>query len=146
MNKKLLVILFTLLFVLCFTFSAYAHGVNMSYQGNMSYTIKAEFDTGKPMSGAQIIIYAPDDPATPWKKGTCDENGQYVFVPDTSKEGTWLVQARKAGHGASINIEVGEDASLSGGTGYSAMQVIIMIACVVWGFVGTALFFKRRKN
>lgn len=35
-------------------------------------------------------------------------------------------------------------APVSVSAGYSTTQIIVMAACVIWGFVGTALFFARK--
>ncbi|RKD28787.1 carboxypeptidase-like regulatory domain-containing protein [Thermohalobacter berrensis] len=121
----------------------YAHGAEIEYNANITYKITAKYDNGKPMAGAQVIIYAPDNPSTPWKKGVCDENGNFTFIPDTSKKGNWTIQVRKAGHGTSIYIPIDEKMATSGKTGYSSLQLILMIGCVVWGLVGTSLYFRR---
>jgi nickel transport protein len=92
-------------------------------------------------------VYAPDDPSTPWLTGVCDDEGRFSFVPDTSKPGMWDVQVRQAGHGDIVHIPVGEDAAVSGSTGgYTTLQIVLMALCVVWGSVGTALYFSRRKR
>jgi hypothetical protein len=33
---------------------------------------------------------------------------------------------------------------LAGSTGYSPLQMVVMGGCVVWGLIGTALFFASR--
>jgi nickel transport protein len=125
---------------------ALAHGVNIEYSSDVEITIVAKYDTGSPMAGAQVAVYAPDDPTTPWLTGVCDDEGVFSFTPDTSKPGTWDVQVRLAGHGGIIHIPVGEGAASSGGLGgYSWLQIAIMAACVFWGSVGTALYFRRRR-
>jgi nickel transport protein len=99
------------------------------------------------MAGAQVAVYAPDDPTTPWLTGVCDDEGVFSFTPDTSKPGTWDVQVRLAGHGGIIHIPVGEGAAASGGLGgYSWLQIAIMATCVIWGSIGTALYFRRRRR
>jgi nickel transport protein len=125
---------------------ALAHGVNIEYSSDVEITIVAKYDTGTPMAGAQVTVYAPDDPATPWLTGVCDDEGVFSFTPDTSIPGIWDVQVRLAGHGGIVHIPVGEGAAGSGGLGgYSWLQIAIMAACVIWGSVGTALYFRRRR-
>ncbi len=125
---------------------AYAHGVKIEYTGNLEIEIVAAYDTGEPMSGAQVVVYAPDDPSTPWLTGVCDDEGRFTFTPDSSKPGTWDVQVRQAGHGGIVHIPVGEGTVASGGSGgYSGLQIALMAACVTWGIVGTALYFLRRR-
>lgn len=125
---------------------ALAHGVNIQYSSDIEITIVARYDSGEPMSGAQVAVYAPDDPTTPWLTGVCDDEGRFSFTPDASKPGTWDVQVRLAGHGGMVHIPVGEGAAASGGIGgYSYLQLGLMAACVIWGSIGTALYFRRRR-
>ena len=135
---KRIIILALFLVILVSPIIAYAHGAKIEYNANMSYELVAKYDSGEPMANAQIIVYAPDDLANPWTKGLADENGRYIFSPDFSKKGIWAIQARYGGHGANINIEIGEEASLAGSTGYTWIQKLIMAASVVWGMIGTA--------
>lgn len=39
---------------------------------------------------------------------------------------------------------VGEGMARAGSTGYTRLQLAVMAGCVIWGFIGTALFFNRR--
>ena len=126
--------------------TAWAHGAHIEYTITMAVEIVAAYDTGSPMAGGQVTVYAPDDPATPWLEGVCDEDGRFVFTPDPTKPGTWDVQVRQAGHGDMVHIPIGEDVAMTGGGGYSTFQIVLMSACVIWGFVGTALFFSRNRR
>jgi nickel transport protein len=122
----------------------YAHGAHIGYSINTSIEITAEYDTGEPMAGAQVTVYAPDDPATPYLTGTCDEAGRFTFVPD--QDGTWDVQVRLSGHGDIVHIPVSEGMATGDSSGgYSTPQIVIMSLCVIWGLVGTALYIRRRK-
>jgi len=146
MERKLFTILLTLLFILGMPVMAFAHGVKIVSQTKTTIEITATYDTGEPISGGQVTIYAPDNPSVPWSTGKCDEKGRFTFTPDPSKPGTWDVQVRHAGHGGMIHIPVGQGTAASGSTGYTQLQIILMAVCVIWGFVGTTLFFSRRKN
>jgi len=146
MKKIFLACCLVLLLNLSLPAVAFAHGVEITHQVKSDIEITAKYDTGEPMSEGQVTIFAPDNPSTPWFTGKCDKDGHFVFTPDPSKPGTWDVQVRKAGHGGIIHIPVGEDVSVSGSTGYTTLQIVLMAACVVWGLVGTALFFTRRKS
>ena len=145
MKWKLLVALSTFLLALGLAATASAHGVKIEYQINVAVEVLAAYDTGEPMAGGQVAVYAPDDPSTPWLTGVCDEEGRFTFTPDPAKPGTWDVQVRQAGHGDMVHIPIGEDVAMSGSTGYTPLQIVLMGACVVWGFVGTALFFSRGR-
>jgi nickel transport protein len=142
--KWKLVLPLAFLLALGLTTTVSAHGVKIDYTINLAVEIVATYDTGEPMSGGQVTVYAPNDPATTWLTGVCDEEGRFTFTPDPNQPGTWDVQVRQAGHGDMIHIPIGEDVALAGGTGYTSLQIMLMGACVVWGFVGTALFFSCR--
>lgn len=142
---RLVTALVWLLVMLALPLTAYAHGVIVDYMVDTTIKIVARYDTGEPMAGAQVVVYAPDDPAVPWLTGVCDEEGCFTFTPDASKPGIWVVQVRKAGHGGMVHIPVGESvAATTGVGGFSVLQIVLMSMCVIWGFVGTALYFSRR--
>jgi len=128
---------------------ALAHGVSIQYTSDIEITIIAKYDSGEPMAGAQVAVYAPDDPSTPWLTGVCDDEGRFSFTPDASKPGIWDVQVRLAGHGGMVHIPVGEGTATTGGIGgiggYSYLQIVLMAACVIWGSIGTAFYFRRRR-
>ncbi len=148
MNNKIksIVCLLCLLAVMLSPTMAYAHGAKIEYALTSSIEIVAKYDSGDPMAGAQVTVYAPDDLSTPWLTGECDDDGRFTFTPDISKPGTWDVQVRQAGHGDMIHIEV-EGGSVTGGSSssYSIGQIVLMTVCVIWGIIGTALYFRRRK-
>ncbi|WP_129600426.1 carboxypeptidase regulatory-like domain-containing protein [Anaerophilus nitritogenes] len=144
--KKIYQLGLILMMMILYTSPTFAHGVDITYTKDSSYTIDAKYEDGMVMKNAQIIIYAPDDAKKPWKKDTCDENGKYVFTPDSSKEGDWMVQIRQSGHGGMLHIPVGAEESAPVQSGYSPVQKWIMAGCVVWGMIGTALYFSRRNQ
>ncbi|MBE9191159.1 carboxypeptidase regulatory-like domain-containing protein [Gloeocapsopsis crepidinum LEGE 06123] len=139
---------------------AIAHGVRMQARETQAIEVNAEYDNGEPMAEAQVTVYAPNDPATPWLEGTTDNNGNFVFAPDSSQSGNWSIQVRQAGHGSIVNIPVEGNQAQAGGNGtteaessvsgvantrtnFTPLQTILMGATGVWGFIGTALFFMR---
>jgi len=122
----------------------YAHGARIEYTVNMTIEIVAAYDNGEPMASGQVVVYAPDDSSTPWLTGVCDDEGRFSFVPDTSQPGSWDVQVRQAGHGDIVHIPVGDGTGSTGG--YTPLQIVLMAACVIWGSVGTALYFLRRSR
>lgn len=127
--------------------AAIAHGVSMDYQYTTAVEIAVAFDTGEPMTQAQILVYAPDNPSEPWLKGETDDQGRFTFTPDTSQPGEWEVVFRQAGHGDIVRIPVSatQTASLSSTTALPTWQRVVLGGAVIWGFVGTALFFSRGK-
>ena len=140
-----LAVLLSVVLALWPAMTAFAHGARIEYEISMAIDIVASYDTGDPMAGGQVTVYAPDDPSTPWLTGVCDEEGRFTFTPDPSIPGTWDVQVRQSGHGDIVHIPIGKGMVASGGTGFTALQIVLMGICVVWGFVGTALFFSRGR-
>ena len=128
------------------TATTLAHGAQIEYTVGLLVEIQATYDSGEPMAGGQVTIYAPGDPTTPWATGVCDEEGSFLFRPDPGQPGTWDVQVRQAGHGDMVHIDIAEGMAGSGGGGFTTAQILLMAACVGWGFVGTALYFSRRPK
>lgn len=124
----------------------WAHGVDLEYTGHFAIEISAHYDSGDPMSGAQVAVFAPGNPAQPWLSGICDDSGRFSFIPDPQTPGLWEVHVRKAGHGGIIRIEVDESGiTPPAAGGFTVMQKTLMTLAVIWGLVGTALFFSRRR-
>jgi nickel transport protein len=144
--KWKLILPLALLLILGLALTASAHGARIEYTIQMAVEIRAAYDTGEPMAGGQVTVYAPDEPAMPWLTGVCDEEGRFTFTPDPSRPGTWDVQVRQAGHGDMVHIPMGEGVATAGGSGYTPLQIVLMGACVVWGCASTALFFSRRRG
>jgi nickel transport protein len=148
--------------------TAAAHAMEVEQGWSEAVEITAAYDTGDPVDGGQVLVYAPGDDSEPWATGTTDHQGRYAFVPDASQTGEWEIQVRQAGHAASTSVEVGDSREKPGagddreefrdesrpedsgearavGSG-DTVQRVLMGAAVVWGFIGTALFFASRRN
>ncbi|MDJ0705607.1 MAG: carboxypeptidase regulatory-like domain-containing protein [Leptolyngbyaceae cyanobacterium MO_188.B28] len=142
---------------------AIAHGVRITHQVAPALEIQARYDNGENMANAQVAVYAPNDPLEPWLTGTTDAAGRFVFIPDRALDGNWEIQVRQAGHGNIVSVSpeamfatsdtinlsdllVGTSPGLDSDTKYTPPQMVLMGASGVWGFVGTALFFIRRRG
>ena len=127
---------------------SWGHGVQLKYQLVNQVQIQARYDSGTPMAQAQVMIYAPGNASSPWSQGTTDAEGRFSFSPDANQPGYWQVMVRQAGHGQSVTVPVGEVAAPSGRNPPTAElgQRWLPIAAVIWGFVGTALFFSRKPS
>ena len=148
-----------------------AHSSKIRYRQIEAMEIRAQYDNGSPMVKAQVVVYAPDNPNTPWLKGMTDLEGKFVFAPDVSIAGSWTVKVRLGGHGSIVHIpfeqpqEEVENRSTTTGKNVSekmitqsntlnqtdtshrtSFQKLVMAATGVWGFVGTALFFSRKSK
>ncbi|MGQ9838083.1 MAG: hypothetical protein ACUVRV_08980 [Cyanobacteriota bacterium] len=107
-----------------------------------------------------MTVFAPTDPTTPWQEGQTDANGQFILQPDPELVGLWQVRIRQAGHGAIVNVPVGEISeptsaqvaagpsavATSSSSSFGLLQRGVMTACVIWGCLGTALFFSTPRN
>ncbi len=157
-------VLLLMLFMCLMPSIVLAHGVAIDHTIDPAsgvITVRAAFDLGEALNEAQVAIFAPSDLINPWLTGVTDADGAFSFTPDYTIEGVWDVQIRKAGHGGLIHLTldasmipsqpaeaaapVSADAPLLG-SGFTPLQVIIMSASVIWGCIGTALYFSRRKT
>ncbi len=130
--------------------AAYAHGTAIEVLPT-AVEIRATFDDGEPMPNAQVLIYSPSDPETPWQKGETDAEGKYLFAPEAENPGDWEVTVRKAGHGGTTTFAVDNEGvqSITGAGNVAdapAVQKWVSMAAIIWGFVGTALFFSRKAS
>ncbi|PSR18903.1 hypothetical protein C8255_05115 [filamentous cyanobacterium CCP3] len=144
---------------------ALAHGVTVEHRKVSSVELEARFETGEPMANAQVLVYAPGNPTDVWQEGTTNDQGRFSFTPDSSQPGSWEVMVRQAGHGVLTTIpvadstaegdpastpateaEAGSNSLISPSTTLSPVQRGITIGSVIWGFIGTALFFARGKR
>ncbi|MGF1496582.1 MAG: carboxypeptidase-like regulatory domain-containing protein [Elainellaceae cyanobacterium] len=138
---------------------AAAHKTELEYRKTQAVQVEAAYGGGQPMGNAQVTVYAPNNPAEAWQTGMTDEQGRFTFVPNQS--GTWEVRVRKAGHGnfLTVSVEEGEtsaaeaesastggDSWLSAGGDTSTANQVFYSAAGAWGFLGTALFFVRRRK
>lgn len=146
MKKKLFLLFFFLLLMIVSVSTIFAHGSKIDYIINYSIDLVATFDTGDPMADAQVLIYAPNDLVNPWLIGKTDQDGKFNFIPDQSLSGTWDVQIRKAGHGDIIHIELNDRMLLANNESFTPAQLILMAISVIWGCIGTALYFSGKKK
>ena len=126
---------------------AIAHGANITTQTTEAIEIQATYDSGEPMGQAEVVIYAPSDPSVPWQTGMTNGAGRFSFVPDASQPGNWEVKVRQAGHGDLVTIPIDNQGTVTAvTTGTAPLPRWVAIASVVWGCVGTALFFTGRTS
>lgn len=133
---------------------AIAHGVAIDYRPTPALAVRATYDSGEPMANAQVAVYSPENLSEPWLTGMTDEQGQFTFIPDPDIAGSWDVQVRQAGHGDIISIPLqeldGSRVQMANAWGpsarFSPLQKGVMAASVIWGLVGTALFFTGRAK
>ncbi len=124
---------------------AWAHGVEASWRAVPTFEIQARYDSGEPLRSARVTVFAPTDPTTPWQEGQTDEQGRFLLQPDPELKGLWQVRIRQAGHGVVVNVPVDEAEGIPDGSSFGPLQRGVMAACVLWGCLGTALFFSRPR-
>ncbi len=150
-KTNLLLISLIILPILTRATQVYAHGSKINYRATKAIEIQATYDDGTPMANAQIVIYAPNNRNIPWMKAQTDAEGKFTFIPNEEIDGNWDVKVRQSGHGDIISIPVSDRENLqtqiiTSNFEYNPMQKLVMTVASVWGFVGTALFFSRRKS
>ena len=125
--------------------SANAHGTAITYTA--TFTVQGYFDSGEPMANAEVSVFTPEDPENAWEQGIADDEGRYTFTTVSDKTGDWAVSYRSAGHGDIAYIPVGTGAAASSsGALTGGLQRAVMAIAVIWGFVGTALYFQARQK
>ncbi len=126
----------------------YTHGINYSLTQKSKLSITFTYEGGEPMKNATVLFFAPGNYNKYAFKKTTDNSGRVEFSPE--KKGEWIIMAKQAGgHVKRVNLKVSENMLLRSSKGsLSFLQKIIIAFCVLWGFVGTALYFKsiRLKN
>ncbi|MFK8182844.1 MAG: carboxypeptidase-like regulatory domain-containing protein [Phormidesmis sp.] len=134
---------------------AIAHGAKIEVV-QQAVEIVATFDTGEPMAAAQVSVYAPGALDAPWQTGQTDSEGRFLFTPDAAvAAGDWEVTVRKAGHGQTTTfwLDSAEGGAASQRRDQRALTTFVQpsmaqkwvsIAAIIWGFVGTALYFSAK--
>lgn len=128
--------------------AAQAHGAHIQSRNTAAIEIQAHYDSGQPMAEAQVQVFAPTDLQNPHLRGLTDGEGRFLFVPD--QPGEWEISVRQAGHGDIAVVPVTLEGTLtpdySNSGELTPLQRGVVAAAVIWGFVGTALFFWRGKS
>ena len=123
----------------------FGHGTRYEILNSRTMGIKATFDSGDPIALATVLIFAPQE-TKPCRTTQTDSAGIFYFTPD--RPGGWVLQVReKGGHGMRINLDIDDSLFTTGDNksgSATSLQKILMALCVVWGCVGTALYFKKR--
>lgn len=126
----------------------WAHGTTIDLTANgRSVSLHALFDTGEPMSHAQIVVYAADNPRAAWLTGEADADGNFTFDVDPTIAGEWAISIRTAGHGELIHFNVGSNGAinLAAEAGRSPLQTWLLASGVVAVLGGVAWYFSRPR-
>ncbi len=169
-SKNKYILFLALVLSLSYAQKGLTHGTHIEYNATEAIKIKATYDSGEPMNNGQVTVYNPNEPTKPWLTGVTNKQGEFVFVPDYSVRGNWQIKVRQAGHGNIINIPIeavgknklknNEESITNSGeiknsdpiklsnsqnNQYTIQQKLIMALSGIWGFVGTALYFSKKK-
>lgn len=112
----------------------------------------AQFSSGEPFKNAKITIFAPDNEAEPWLVTQMDENGEFQFEPDQTKQGDWTINIGEGGHWDSWVVPVkAKGKSVTYGEISDASSVpqefppaLFVIGACLSGGLGSVLLRRRR--
>lgn len=129
---------------------ALAHNSQLQVNSLAAVEITATYAPDQPMDQAQVTIYRPTEPEQVWQTGQTDKEGKYRFIPD--QDGDWEVKVRQAGHGVVAHVPVTLDSTAVTAKiespdphEHTPLRQGVMVLSVLWGCVGTALFFSRKS-
>jgi nickel transport protein len=142
-SLKILITFFLPIFLPSLLFS---HGINADIITTGVIGVKFSYDGLSPMKNAIVKIYSPDNYDAPSLTSRSNEQGIVFFLPD--KKGEWIIMAKDdGGHTTRVNIPVTENMiAKSSGSSLSYLQKIIIAVCVIWGLIGTGLFFSIKRK
>ena len=143
---KLYILLF-LVMILFVPGSLLAHGVDLLViEGGSG--IEARYDSGQPISDAEVEVYSPADPDTIFQAGSTDKNGRFLFFPDS--DGEWKIKINDGmGHGGTRSIIIKDSEIVVNAEGENPPGRSIKILSglsVIFGITGILFFFLARRE
>lgn len=138
---------FVFLLMAAFQGAAEAHGVKYDILEATPIALQASYDSGQPIPHAKVLVYAPGKSESDHESAS-DGNGVFCFLPD--KAGEWKIEmSDRLGHGIRVSLNIDKDLNVEdlkeeSKATLGLKQKLIMAFCVIWGALGTALFFKRK--
>ncbi|NQV15458.1 hypothetical protein HQ531_08380 [bacterium] len=136
----------SLLGLLVLTSGLLGHGVSHILLRD-AYGIQVSYEDGNPLAFADVEIFRPLETEMEFQTGMTDENGRFMFKPDTS--GSWTMKVSDGlGHGKVIEVivdEVNTTASCEGSL--SRLQKIISgLGYILFIFSGWYLITRWRQE
>ncbi|MGF1600918.1 MAG: hypothetical protein GFH24_608378n38 [Chloroflexi bacterium AL-N5] len=129
-------------------------GVKTSQEGS-GVKFTAKFSSGEPFSNGKVTIYAPGNDEKPWLESQMNEEGEFEFQPDQSKEGDWTINIGEGGHWDSWTVPVkakgksityGEISDASSQTPEMPPQLLVLGAACLSGGIGSVVLRSRRQR
>lgn len=113
-----------LLLVFVFSSGLLGHGVSHTTLRD-AYGIQVHYEDGNPLEFADVQVFRPGEADLEFQVGMTDENGAFMFKPDTS--GSWTVKVSDGlGHGKVIPVLVDElNPEIAGEASLSRIEKII---------------------
>jgi nickel transport protein len=150
---KFLSVLATILIVIGYSVSAWAHGTRGYVEKTDTFRIVAEYDDSEPMSYGAVEIKSPDSNA-PFQTGRTDRNGFFFFQPD--EQGQWQIEVKDGmGHRLALDLEVdaigtapetvNAHPSMVSGAMTRPVQIIAGL-CIIFGLSGFLYGWKARRS
>ena len=145
MNRIILTI--SIVFALFVPGSLYPHGVDILVIGGGS-GVEAKYDSGDPISHADVTIYSPGNEEEPSQTGVTDRNGRFLFYPDM--DGVWKVVVNDwTGHGGTKLITIKDSAIVQGPEvemPIGRKTKILAGISVIFGLTGILFFVLARRE
>ena len=102
-----------------------------------SIELHSGFANGEPLKGADVVIYAPNQPGRVWAKGLTDSKGRFAFAPDLSIQGDWEVEITRAGHADILTVPVSANGIEADLVSQNAASDLHYAETSPWAFVGS---------
>ena len=104
-----------------------------------SIELHSEFPNGEPLKGANVVIYAPNQPGRIWAKGVTSSEGRFDFAPDIAIKGDWEVQITRAGHADILTVPVSANGIEADLVSQTAASDLHYAEASPWAIVGSVL-------
>lgn len=127
----------------------FSHGLGYQVLNKNIVGLEVQYDNGAPLIEQDVIVYRPGNTQEAFLKSKTNEQGQFFFKPD--KAGEWIIVFKdQMGHAVRANIKINKDRFVddqeANHGSYSFSQKLVMIFSVLWGLIGTALFFSKKNK
>jgi len=124
----------------------YAHGV-VYQEVHQGAGILITYDNQDPMTFADVEIFRPGETAYEFQTGMTDENGVFMFKPDTT--GSWTIKVSDGlGHGQVIELLVDDLSSNSPETSAPRriQKIISGLGYILFIFSAWYFYIQRKRN
>ncbi|MCK4888463.1 MAG: hypothetical protein KAS97_00950 [Candidatus Aminicenantes bacterium] len=132
---------------LLFPIALFSHGVDFVLI-NGGTGVEARYDSGDPISHAEVTVYSPENGDEPFQIGVTDRNGRFLFFPDA--DGKWKVVVNDGtGHGGIFYVTIKDSTSVQDEAIEKPAGRIVKILSgimVIFGLTGILFFVLARRD